>query len=38
MRYHIVRTTDTIERIANIYNMTIYEIKTHKTVSRAEWE
>ena len=27
MRYHIVRTTDTIDRIANIYNMTIQEIK-----------
>ena len=31
MRYHIVRTTDTIERIANVYNMTIYEIKTNNT-------
>lgn len=27
MRYHIVRTTDTIDRIASIYNMTIQEIK-----------
>lgn len=31
MRYHIVKTTDTIEKIANIYNMTIYEIKSNNT-------
>ncbi len=31
MRFHIIRTTDTLDRIANIYNLSIMEIKTNNT-------